>query len=315
MPCLASGREQRTGIFHLPRLTRRSKACAKAQTRSMRLRTEGYCTMNAESLVACLENLEPIFVQASQAALRMQGNVKHYNKLQTGNPAVDIVTEADLATQESILGAMRSTSLVGCRLLAEEDTKSVQAFAAESDFYLGIDPIDGTAVYARGGEHFSTIVSLHDGEKFLYMFIYFPAWGWALKIARGTFTASGNSPDLSKVDHLERTVVYWSGDPQANFPAETLSALRANGLEFRQMSSLGIRSGTIELFALGKIAGVYYENMNVYDGCAEYVIASGRRQPLYSDRASGSLRLSDIRISEKGNYYPGHYLVLTNPLK
>jgi fructose-1,6-bisphosphatase/inositol monophosphatase family enzyme len=271
--------------------------------------------MNAESLVECLENLEPAFVQSGQTARRMQGSAKQYNKLQTGNPAVDIVTEADLATQESILGAMRSTLLVGCRLLAEEDTESVRAFAPESNFYLGIDPIDGTAVYARGGEHFSTIVSLHNGEKFLYMFIYFPAWDWALKIARGTYTASGSPPNLSMFDNLERTIVHWSGDPKANIPPETLAAIKAEGLELRKMSSLGIRSGTIELFALRKIAGVYYENMNVYDGCAEYVIASGRGQPLYSNSASGNLQLSDIRKSAKGLYYPGYYLVLANPLK
>src|SRR5262245_31709517 len=116
--------------------------------------------MKAESLVECLENLEPVFVQAGRTALRMQGRVNHYNKLQTGNPAIDIVTEADLATQESILTAMRATPLVGCRLLAEEDTESAKAFAHESNFYIGLDPIDGTAVYARGGQHFSTIVSL-----------------------------------------------------------------------------------------------------------------------------------------------------------
>jgi fructose-1,6-bisphosphatase/inositol monophosphatase family enzyme len=275
---------------------------------------EGF-SMNAESLVECLENLEPIFVQAGQAALRMQGSVKHYNKLQTGNPAVDIVTEADLATQESLLGAMRSTPLVGCRLLAEEDTKSVEAFARESKFYLGIDPIDGTAMYARGSEHFSTIVSLHNGERFLYMFIYFPAWDWVLKIARGKYTESGSPPNLSTFDHLKRTVVYWSGDPDANIPAETLSAIKAKGLEFRKMSSLDIGIGSIELFASRKLAGVYYENMNVYDGCAEYAIASGRGQPLYSNSISGKLQLSDIRRSQKGLYYPGYYLVLSNPLK
>jgi hypothetical protein len=116
-------------------------------------------------------------------------------------------------------------------------------------------------------------------------------------------------------DHLERIVAYWSGDPKAHIPAETLSAIQANGLEFKKISTLGLGIGTIELFALRKIAGVYYENMNVYDGCAEYVIASGRGQPLYSSSASGNLQLSNIRRSEKGFYYPGYYLVLTNPLK
>ena len=104
---------------------------------------EGYSLrMSPESLLECLEGLEPDFVRASQTALRMQRGVQSYNKLQTGNPAVDIVTEADLATQETILKALRSTSLIGCRLLAEEDTESVQAFAAESKFYLALDPIE-----------------------------------------------------------------------------------------------------------------------------------------------------------------------------
>src|SRR5262249_14137693 len=103
-------------------------------------------SMSPETLVACLESLEPTFVRASQTALRMQLGIKSYNKLETGDPAVDIVTEADLATQETILNAMRSTPIIGCRLLAEEDTESVQAFTAESDFYLALDPIDGTAV-------------------------------------------------------------------------------------------------------------------------------------------------------------------------
>jgi fructose-1,6-bisphosphatase/inositol monophosphatase family enzyme len=271
--------------------------------------------MSPESLVEYLETLESVFVQAGRTALRMQGSVNSYKKLQTGNPAIDIVTEADLSTQETILSAMQSTPLVGCRLLAEEDTESVRAFAPTSNFYLGLDPIDGTAVYARGGEYFSTIISLHDGKQFLYMFIYFPAWDWALKIARGTYTASGGPPTLSLFDDAERAILYWSGDPKAILPAETVSAIKAKRLEFRKMSSLGIRSGTIELFASRSIGGVYYENMNVYDGCAEYVIGLGRRQPLYSNSASGKLHLSDIRRSEKGLYYPGYYLVLTNSLK
>jgi len=271
--------------------------------------------MSPESLLECLEGLEPDFVRASQTALRMQGGVQSYNKLQTGNPAVDIVTEADLATQETILKAVRPTPLIGCRLLAEEDTESVQAFAAESKFYLALDPIDGTAVYARGGEHFSTIVSLHDGDDFLYMFIHFPAWNWTLRIARGKYVALGTTPKLPELTESENNIIYWSGSPERNLAKEILLDVEAKGLKFRRMSSFGKAIGSIELFAGGKIAGVYYENMNVYDGCAEYAIASGRGQPLYSDRTSGKLHLADIRRNEKGLYYPGYYLVLSNPLK
>ena len=191
----------------------------------------------------------------------------------------------------------------------------METFAAESDFYLALDPIDGTAVYARGGEHFSTIVSLHDGDDFLYMFIHFPAWDFTLRIARGKYVAVGTTPKLPALDDSENTIVYWSGNPERNLAKEILLDVESNGLKFRRMSSFGNVVGSIELFAASKIAGVYYENMNVYDGCAEYAIASGRGQPLYSDRKSGKLHLSDIRRNQKGLYYPGYYLVLTKPLK
>jgi len=270
--------------------------------------------MSPETLVECLEGLEPAFVRASQAALRMQKGVQSFNKLQTGNPAIDIVTEADLATQEAILKAMQSTALTGCRLLAEEDTESARAFADESNFYLGLDPIDGTAVYARGAQHFSTIVSLHDGENFLYMFVHFPAWDWTLKVARGKYAALGTAPELPVLTDAENTIVYWSGSPGRNIPAKILSTLQTKGIRVRRMSSFAKGVGSIELFAIGKIAGVYYENMNVYDGCAEYAIARGRGQPVYCDTSSGKLNLLDVRRSRKGLYYPGYYLVLTRPL-
>jgi len=136
-----------------------------------------------------------------------------------------------------------------------------------------------------------------------------------LKIALGTYTASGSAPNLPTFDESERSILYWSGHPEVNIPSDILRALEAKTFRLRKMSSLGIACGTIELFALNKVAGVYYENMNVYDGCAEYVIASVRGQPLYSDRMLGTLALSDIRKREKGLYYPGYYLVLSNSLK
>jgi len=147
------------------------------------------------------------------------------------------------------------------------------------------------------------------------MFIHFPAWNWTLKVARGEYVAVGTAPKLPVLDEAEKSIIYWSGAPESYVSAELLSALEINGLTLRRMSSFAIGVGTIELFATNKIAGVYYENMNVYDGCAEYAIASSRGQPLYSDVGSGTLRLSDIRSSQKGLYYPGYYLVLTRPLK
>ena len=134
-------------------------------------------------------------------------------------------------------------------------------------------------------------------------------------MARGKYVAVGTTPKFPALDDSEHTILYWSGTPEINIPAEMLSDAEMRGLRFRRMSSFAKGIGTIELFATGRIAGVYYENMNVYDGCAEYAIASGRGQPVYSDVGSGKLHLSDIRRSEKGLYYPEYYMVLRDALK
>jgi len=71
------------------------------------------------------------------------------------------------------------------------------------------------------------------------------------------------------------------------------------------MSAFGRSIGTIELFATKTIAGVYHESMNVYKDCAEYVIASGRAQPVFSDSTSDNLQLSDIQRMDKGLFLSG----------
>ena len=115
-----------------------------------------------ERIVQILERLEQVFRKAAELALRMQGNVKHHNKYSTGNDLVDIVTEADLAVQEFLLTEISKTDMVQCRLLGEEDTPQVRKFNESGKYYLAIDPIDGTANYAKGGRVWSTIITLHE---------------------------------------------------------------------------------------------------------------------------------------------------------
>ena len=105
---------------------------------------------SGEKLVKILEKLEPVFMKAGELALRMQGSAKHHNKYNTGNALVDIVTEADLAVQEFLLTEISKTDLVKCRLLGEENTPQTVKFNEDGKYYLAIDPIDGTANYAKG---------------------------------------------------------------------------------------------------------------------------------------------------------------------
>ena len=122
------------------------------------------------NLTEILKSLEPVFIEGSQLALKMQKGVSHHSKTNTGDSLTDIVTDADLAVQEFLLEKISKTDLKNCRLLAEEDTPSVNKFNPNGEYYLAIDPIDATAVYSKGGQYFSTIITLHNGKDILYMF-------------------------------------------------------------------------------------------------------------------------------------------------
>jgi len=261
------------------------------------------------NLVEILENLEPVFIKAAQLALKMQKGVGHHNKTNTGNELADIVTEADLVVQEFLLKEIIKTDLVNCRLLAEEDTSLTNKFNGEGKYYLSIDPIDGTATYAVGGEYFSTIIMLHDGKNILYMFDYFPVFDYSIKIVNNNYFISGKAPDFSLPFETKHTVVYWSGDPEKNIP-ELFNELKSKGIDFKKVMDISNNLDATTLFTQNKVAGIYHENMNVYDGIVDLGIALSRGLKVYSGGLNGVFDLTNIQKRETGLYYPGYYLAL-----
>jgi fructose-1,6-bisphosphatase/inositol monophosphatase family enzyme len=262
------------------------------------------------NLVETLQSLEPVFIKAGELALKMQKGVKHHDKYNTGNSALDIVTEADLGVQEFLLQEIAKTDLINCRLLAEEDTPSAKKFNEKGKYYLGIDPIDGTANYAQGDDYFSTIISLHDGQNILYMFIHYPALNWTHRVVNNNYSVSGETPNLVLPPEIQNTIVYWSGNPEKNIPKEICMELGNKGIKFRKITEISKHIDGITMFAFNKVAGIYYEDMNVYDGLAEYSIALVRGSRIYSGGPNGRLDLSNIKKRDFGLYYPGFYLAL-----
>ncbi len=261
-----------------------------------------------------LQTLEPVFIEAGKLAYKMQSGVEQHNKYNTGNPVTDIVTAADLAVQEFLLEAMSKTDLINCRLIAEENTTLTKNFNEQGQYYLAIDPIDDTAIYAKNGKYFSQIISLHDGKNLLYMFIRFPALNWTHKIINNTYSVSGDTPDFSLPPEAKNTIVYWSGDPEKNISPELLIKLNNKGINFTQIHGISKDVGSIAMLVCDKVAGVYQENPNVYDGLSEYNIALAKGLPIYETWVNGTLDLQNIEKRESGLFYPGHYLVLNNPI-
>ncbi len=263
------------------------------------------------NLVETLQSLEPFFIEAGNLAYKMQENINQHNKYSTGNSAVDIVTEADLAVQEFLLQELAKTDLTSCRLMAEEDTPSVKKFNNKGKYYLAVDPIDGTAVYAKGGKYFSTIISLHDGKNTLYTFIYFPALNWTHKIVKNKYSVFGKTPDFFLSPEAKNIIIYWNGNPEKNIP-DLFNKLKKEGISFQKIEN---EFGSISPLVCNKVAGVYKENINVYDGLVEFDISLAKGSKVYSGGPSGKLDLSNIKEREYGLYYPGYYLALSELFK
>jgi myo-inositol-1(or 4)-monophosphatase len=85
----------------------------------------------------------------------------------------DLVTEADLASQEAI----RSVVLAAypChRFLGEEETPSTAADASDSPYRWIVDPLDGTANYVHQMPNFSVSVALEHAGELLVGVVYDP---------------------------------------------------------------------------------------------------------------------------------------------
>jgi len=260
--------------------------------------------------VKILQNLEPVFKEAGQLALKMQQGVRSHDKQDTQYDFINIVTEADFAVQEFILQKIVNTDLILCRLLAEEDTPSTNKFNEQGKYYLSIDPIDGTASYARGDKRFSVIIALHDGEKFLYTFVYYPAMNITVKVVNGKYFFDGEIPDFSLSPDAQKTIVYWLGDLKKNISSEIYDKLQKDGFMFKNILELHPNPDSILMLAGGCVAGLYREDMNAYDGMVEFNIAKAKGLKVYPENFENLLNLKDIKQKKSDLYYSGYYLVL-----
>lgn len=242
-------------------------------------------------------------------AVDMQLTAKNHNKFATGWGAIDIVTEADLAVQKFLLENFIKTELVDCRLLPEEKTSLVENFTGNNGLYLAIDPIDGTANYAKGLAHFSVMVSLHDGKNLLYSFKHFPLLNWTIKIIGKDYQEIGSRPAVELPSGSANKVVYYRGSPKKIIP-EIYKELTNKGLEFATVSSVREDISGQTMLELNKVAGYYAEDINVYDGLFSLHYAQAKKKKIYSGGPNGNLDLSNIKKRDIGLYYPGYYLVL-----
>ena len=117
---------------------------------------------------------------------------------------IDLVTDADRASEEALLGFLRDR-FPASAILAEESGASGAATAPLRFF---VDPLDGTTNYAHGVPHFSVVVAVEDGRGLAAGATYDPLRGELFLAGRGLGAKLGGTPiRVSGTDSLERALL------------------------------------------------------------------------------------------------------------
>ena len=131
--------------------------------------------------VAEVAELRDVCVEAARrggAILRERWGMQRTIELKGG---IDLVTDADRASEAAVLGFLRSR-LPGAAILAEESGASG---AGAGDLRFFVDPLDGTTNYAHGVPHFAVNVAVADAGGLAAGATYDPLRDELFTAARG----------------------------------------------------------------------------------------------------------------------------------
>ena len=259
-------------------------------------------------MIDVLRSLESEFRRIGDLAPVLRAEVEGVQKSQSGDAAVDVVTAADFRLQEEYLRLFIGTPLAGCRLWAEESNEALAElathFRGDNGLYLCLDPIDGTQRFVENTPYYSSIVSLHDGTRPLYSWIYYPKLSWWMRIA-GDDIAYGGEEVHESIQTVPNTVVYTAGVPDQDCP-DWRDRLAIEGLGFKRSREIG-PYGAKYLFIRGKVAGYFVARPNPYDGLVAYHFALAQGWPIWEERpASG---FTALERDARGLHYAFRYLV------
>ena len=105
----------------------------------------------------------------------------------------NIVTSSDIAVQRFLCAELREL-IPGCGFRCEEETPAKAGAAAPAEYEWIIDPIDGTANYARGIDHCSISVALARRGEIELGVVYSPARGELYSAERGRGACLNGKP-------------------------------------------------------------------------------------------------------------------------
>lgn len=218
---------------------------------------------------------------------------------------IDLVTEADLASERHITAAIRA-NFPNHHILAEESGGTSHSSLAD-DYYWIVDPLDGTTNFAHGFPCYAVSIGVERGGESVAGVIYDPSRDELFAAERGAgATCNGEAIRVSTVERLEQSLLV-SGFPYD--VRERMDQYLPAWSEFlrhsRGVRRLGSAALDMACVASGRMDGFWEHGLHAWDTAAGWVIveeAGGRITRLDGspfDNFSASLLCSNGLIHDE----------------
>ncbi len=208
--------------------------------------------------------------------------------------SINLVTDADRASEEAVVGFLRSR-FPSAAILAEESGEHAGAASAELRFY--VDPLDGTTNYAHGLPHFAVTVGVADAGGLAAGAILDPLRGDLFSASRGGGAYLGDrrlavSPSRKLREALLVTGFAYDWDTTAEYGLRVFGEFTRRARSIRRFGSAAL---DLAYVAAGRFDGFWEERLMPWDVAAGILMvreAGGRVSDL--DGGDGMLRTGDI---------------------
>ncbi len=176
---------------------------------------------------------------------------------------IDLVTDADRASEEALLGFLRR-EFPGSAILAEESGASGVEGAALRFF---VDPLDGTTNYAHGVPHFAVVVAVEDGQGLAAGATCEPLRGELYLAGRGLgATLAGEPIRVSRAEALDRALLS-TGFPydvreRPQLPVALFASLLTRSRAIRRFGSAALDLAWV---ACGRFDGFWEMKLKPWD--------------------------------------------------
>ena len=197
---------------------------------------------------------------------RLFGKVDHVKK----KGEIDLVTEADLMAEKSILEAI-GRSFPDDNVLSEESGRHGKA----SDRTWIVDPLDGTTNFVHGFPFFAVSIALEIKRQIVLGVVYNPFMDEYFEAARGTGAYLNKEPiKVSEVKSLEESLL-GTGFPYYvhERPQRVVDHFRRMLVEAQGLRRPGSAAIDLCFVAAGRLDGFWEEGLKPWDTAAGMVIA------------------------------------------